>query len=65
MACSRWAIEIKRSSAPRLSKGFHQARVDLEPEHCFVVYPGRERYPLAAGVDAIGVSQLADVLRKP
>jgi uncharacterized protein len=60
----RWAIEIKRSSAPRLSKGFHQARADLEPERCFVVYAGHERYPLAAGVDAIGVTELADLLRQ-
>ena len=62
---SRWAIEIKRSSAPRLSKGFHQARADLEPERCFVVYAGRERYPLAAGVDAIGVAELATALWQP
>jgi len=59
---SRWAIEIKRSSAPRLNKGFHQARADLEPERCFVVYAGHERYPLAAGVEAIGVAELATAL---
>ena len=61
----RWAIEINRSSAPKLSKGFHQARADLEPERCFVVDAGHERYPLAAGVEAIGVAELADLLRKP
>ena len=26
-----WAIEIKRGLAPRLDRGFHHARMDLEP----------------------------------
>ena len=60
----RWAIEIKRSSAPKLSKGFHQARADLEPERCFVVYAGDERYPLLAGVEAIGIAELAMQLQQ-
>jgi len=58
-----WAIEIKRSLTPRLAKGFHHARADLEPDRCFVVYPARERYPLAAGVEAIGLPDLARELR--
>jgi predicted AAA+ superfamily ATPase len=60
----RWAIEIKRTSAPKLSKGFHQARADLEPERCFVVYAGGERYPLLAGVEAIGIAELAMQLQQ-
>jgi uncharacterized protein len=59
----RWAIEIKRSSAPRLSKGFHQARADLEPHRTFVVYAGDERFPLLEGVEAIGAAELAAALR--
>ena len=59
----RWAIEIKRSSAPRLSKGFHQARADLHPHRSFVVYSGDERFPLLEGVEAIGASDLAASLR--
>jgi predicted AAA+ superfamily ATPase len=59
----RWAIEIKRSSAPRLSKGFHQARADLEPHRSFVVYAGDERFPLLEGVEAIGTAELAAALR--
>lgn len=59
----RWAIEIKRSSAPRLSKGFHQARADLHPHRSFVVYSGDERFPMLEGVEAIGASDLAASLR--
>lgn len=59
----RWAIEIKRSSAPRLSKGFHQARIDLQPHRSFVVYAGDGRYPLPEAVEAIGAAELAAALR--
>lgn len=53
-----WAIEIKRSLAPKASKGFWLACEDLEPEARFVVYPGGERYPLKEGLDAIGLLEL-------
>ena len=41
-----WAIEIKRSSAPRVSGGFHSACQDLQPARKFVVHAGNESYPL-------------------
>ena len=58
----RWAIEIKRGLAPKVEKGFHFAREDLKPERSFVVYSGKERYPLMKGVEAIGLSELAAML---
>ncbi len=57
-----WAIEIKRSLAPRLERGFHLARADLQPAQSFVVYPGTERFSVAHGVDAIGVIELCGQL---
>ncbi len=57
-----WAIEIKRSLAPRLDRGFHHAREDLQPDRSFVVYPGIERYPKGDGVEAIGLGELASLL---
>lgn len=59
----RWAIEVKRSTAPRLGKGFHQARTDLEPQRCLVVHAGEERFPLQEGVEAIGAAELAAELQ--
>ncbi|MFM8604010.1 MAG: ATP-binding protein [Cyanobium sp.] len=59
----RWAIGIKRSSTPRLGKGFHQARADLAPQRCFMVYAGEERFPLQKGVEAISATELAAELR--
>ena len=39
-----WAVEIKRSSAPKLSRGFHAACEDIRATHKFVVYSGTERF---------------------
>jgi len=50
-----WAIEIKRALAPRVEKGFHSARADLAPTRSWVIYPGEDRFPLATGVEAIGL----------
>ncbi|MHB8848613.1 MAG: ATP-binding protein [Burkholderiales bacterium] len=48
-----WAIEIKRSLAPKLERGFYIACADLKPTRKFVVYPGTERYRIAADIEAI------------
>ena len=50
-----WAIEIKRSSAPVLKKGFYSACEDIEATHKFVIYSGTERFPMAGGAEAIGL----------
>ncbi len=57
-----WAIEIKRSSAPKVERGLRVALDDLRPERMFLVYSGEERYPLGGGIEAIGLTALADVL---
>jgi predicted AAA+ superfamily ATPase len=58
----RWAVEIKRGLAPKLDKGFHHARDDLEPERAFVIYSGEERYPRGEGVEVIGLKEMAATL---
>jgi predicted AAA+ superfamily ATPase len=58
----RWAIEIKRSSAPKVEKGFRTAIEDVRPSRTFVVYGGRERYPKGDGVEAIGLKAMAEEL---
>lgn len=59
-----WAIEVKRSSAPKLERGFHSACADLNPDKRFVVYPGTERFPLDRSTAAIGLADLARLLKK-
>ena len=61
---SPWAIEIKRGSAPRVSRGFANARADLEAERAFVVHGGTHRYSLGDGVEAISLQEMAALLRE-
>lgn len=53
-----WAIEVKRTLAPKLERGLRSALADIEPERSFVVYPGEERYRLGADVEAISLAEL-------
>lgn len=57
-----WAIEIKRSSAPTLEKGFHFACLDLQPAKRWVVYPGDDRFPLNAETEVISLAELGHLL---
>ena len=59
-----WAIEIKRSLAPRPSRGLHHARQDLAPERTFIVYPGKEQYPVRKDVEAISLPGLCRRLQQ-
>ena len=58
----RWAIEIKSSSMPRLTRGFYNAVEDVEPDRAFVVYAGDEGYPLSAEVDAVGLEGIMGLI---
>ncbi len=60
----RIALEIKRASAPSPSKGFWSGIADIKPNAAYVVYPGKERYPLGPGVEALPVSMLDEALRE-
>lgn len=57
----KWAIEIKRSSAPTLSKGFHIACEDIQADRKFVIYSGIDRFSMGENVTAIS---LADIMRE-
>lgn len=57
-----WAIEVKRTLAPKLERGARSALADIEPERAFVVYPGDERYPLGEGVETVGLAELCTEL---
>ena len=53
-----WAVEVKRSLAPKVERGLRSALADVEPERSFVVYPGSERYRLGAETWAIDLAGL-------
>jgi len=52
------AVEIKRSSAPVLSRGFHSACEVLKPKEAYLLHGGNETWPIAKGSTAIGLQKL-------
>lgn len=58
----RWAIEIKRSSAPSLSKGFHIACQDIKPSKRLVVYSGQDTFSMREGITAISLYDLMQTI---
>jgi predicted AAA+ superfamily ATPase len=54
----RWGFEFKCTDAPSTTRSMHVAREDLGLAHLWVLYPGRERYPLAEGITALPLSHL-------
>ncbi|MCF6353628.1 MAG: ATP-binding protein [Candidatus Polarisedimenticolaceae bacterium] len=59
-----WAIEVKRSVAPKAGKGFHLACADMRATHKFVVYAGSERFPMAGNTEAIGIVEFLQLIRE-
>ncbi|MEE8058295.1 MAG: ATP-binding protein [Pseudomonadales bacterium] len=57
-----WAIEIKTSSSARPTRGFYNAIEDIKPDKCFVVHTDEDRYPIAEGVEAIGLIELTRMI---
>lgn len=59
----KYAIEIKRSMSPSVSKGFHLGYEDIGATHRFIVYPGKERFPVSKEVTAISLLDMMNELR--
>lgn len=62
-AGERWAVEVKRSTAPTVTRGFHLACDDVHATRRLVVYPGQERFSLGDEVEAIGLLDAIALLR--
>lgn len=60
----KYAIEIKRSLAPTVSKGFHLGCDDIGATKRFVIYPGKERFPTSYGVTVLPLVDMMDELRQ-
>ena len=57
------AIEIKRNSAPHLSKGFHIACEDILPDRKFVIYSGKDTFPMGDGIVATSlINMMREIL---
>jgi uncharacterized protein len=58
-----WAIEIKRSSAPTLSRGFYQAATDVGATRKLLVAPVENSYPTKEGVEVVDVMTAVGLVR--
>jgi len=52
------ALEIKYSLTPKLTKSSANAIAELSPEKTWIVYPGKESYPIKKNVWTLPVAQL-------
>jgi predicted AAA+ superfamily ATPase len=59
----RWAIEIKRSSAPVLAKGFYLGCGEIKATRRMVVHAGEENFGLGDGVEAVSLPGALAALR--
>lgn len=58
-----WAIEVKRSIAPSLSAGFHRACEDIGATKKWVVYSGKDRFPIKNETEVIGLIEFLGLLK--
>lgn len=56
------AVEIKRTTAPTVSRGFRSSLDILRPDHAYLVHAGGEIWPVDGGVTAIPLGGLMDRL---
>ncbi|HMQ46736.1 MAG TPA: ATP-binding protein [Saprospiraceae bacterium] len=54
------AIEIKHSNAPVVSKGFHIALEDIQPDHRYIITPSSEAYPKSSDLWVYGFAQFLE-----
>jgi uncharacterized protein len=48
-----WVVEVKRSSAPTVSRGFHQAALDVGATRKLLVAPVDAPYPMRDGIEVM------------
>jgi uncharacterized protein len=58
----RWAIEIKKSSVPTISKGYQSGVNDIAATRKIVVHQGAESFPMKDGVEALTLSDALKVV---
>ena len=51
--CKRWGFEFKCSDAPSMTRSLHIALEDLGLTKAFIIYPGKDRYPVHERVEAM------------
>lgn len=58
----RLGLEFKRTVAPTLSRSVHIALKDLKLSHVYIINAGKEKYPLAKNITALGLEKVPSEL---
>lgn len=58
-----WAIEIKRTTTPKVSRGFHLAVEDIGADRKLLVYAGEHEVPASNGLRAVPLARAVEHLR--
>ncbi len=56
------AIEIKRTTAPAVSRGFRSGLDTLRPDHAYLVHGGEDTWPVDDKITAVSLIDLMDRL---
>ncbi len=57
----RYGVEFKFSEAPAISKSMRAAQSDLSLDHLWVVYPGKESYPIDDNITVIPLGEAESI----
>jgi hypothetical protein len=55
-----WGVELKYADAPKLMRSMKIGLEDLELEHLWVVYPGKETYKLSEDVTVMPLPEIPE-----
>ncbi|TNB89483.1 ATP-binding protein [Paracoccus marcusii] len=58
-----WAIEVKRTTTPKVSRGFHLAVADIKADQGVLAYAGEHDIPVAQGIRAMPLASVLETLR--
>lgn len=58
-----WAIEIKRTTTPKVSRGFHLSVDDIKADRKILVYAGEREVPAGEGLRAMPLAAAVEQLR--
>lgn len=57
-----WAVEIKRTTAPKISRGFHTGAEDIGANRKLLVYAGEHEVPVAKDIRALPLAHAIELL---
>jgi predicted AAA+ superfamily ATPase len=58
-----WTVEIKRNTAPTLTRGYYHACEDIQPKRKLLIYPGNEQYELKDGTLVSSLESALNAIR--